>query len=507
MANSLAKNSFFNFFGNAIYAVAMLVFMPLLIREMGAEEYALFKLSMFSILSYIVLLELGVQTGARRALAEAYSTGNISELKRTLGNTYFVYIFVTLVIFIISVPIIYFAPDYFEVSAELRTPFKLILAATIYYIIYTLIATPLFCILYIFGRYDYCVIPNLLGRVSFVFVGLMLSYLFGNSLIMMSIAIIIMPFTSFPLLLHYVKDKTFPEFGIDFSRLEKKVYGKILSFGIKMTMLQGSVPLVLSAADIFVGRYLGLKDVTLFAIAILFGNQLLAFIATISDPIFAKICEYSRQHNSKGIADSFKHVIKISTLFFAALSIPCIVFMPEGLGILFGQEYETVAFLACILTIRAIGGIFSSVSFAAFKASGNINKISVYNVLFCAICILMLFVCIKYFNFGLIQVAYLITTLLIAVGILVFYAASRNFNIGFTRITLGVVWILFAAFVLVGIPLYIFKYFLPPSGLYTSLAEIAVACSYSFIVVFFVLSGKELRDFFLNRMKKILRVH
>ena len=79
------RNLMANGVGGILLSLIVFFATPMLIAKLGSEAFALFKISMSTIVSYVLLFDLGMGISIKRRLGKAINTKDVEYSKDILG--------------------------------------------------------------------------------------------------------------------------------------------------------------------------------------------------------------------------------------------------------------------------------------------------------------------------------------------------------------------------------------------------------------------------------------
>ena len=294
---SIVRNSFYNSLGMGIYFIGMIVVTPMLINEMGDVQFGLFRLALFSIVGYSAILDMGMSNGILRVLANKIAVNDILAARKIIAISIYMFSVVSAMIAVMVFVLIIYFPAYVRTPQELVFPFRLLIAATGVYLVFSCFNTIFINIFVIKSRFDCVQGTKVLGRLVFMFAALLMMKVWGSPLIMMSISVVVITVAVF-ILSYFLTKRVWSDFGADFSNFDYGIFRQIVSFSSRWFLITLSGILIYSTTEIMVGRFAGLAAVAFYSVPILIGNQITTVITSVSYPIFSVAAELGAEDHT-----------------------------------------------------------------------------------------------------------------------------------------------------------------------------------------------------------------
>ncbi len=275
------KETFLNYIYKVVFIVVNFFLVPITISFLGNIKYGVWVI-ILSIISWANITDFGLANGLRNKIAELYGIKRIKEVQEYMSTTFFITIFIGIIITFIGVVIFYYVDFSFFIkdseinTNELRQSF-----------IITLIG---FGINFVLGNYR--AISNGLQKSSWVaqiqavnalllLLGLYLLLNFStNSLVNLSMLYVLASIISNLILtvkiIHF--DYAFiPRLNTFQTQKVKQVF----TAGFYFFILQFCGLILFSTDNVIIGKYLGMENVTVFSIidkVFITGNTLFSIL-------------------------------------------------------------------------------------------------------------------------------------------------------------------------------------------------------------------------------------
>ena len=425
---SIVRNSFYNSLGMGIYFIGMIVVTPMLINEMGDVQFGLFRLALFSIVGYSAILDMGMSNGILRVLANKIAVNDILAARKIIAISIYIFSVVSAMIAVMVFVLIIYFPAYVRTPQELVFPFRLLIAATGVYLVFSCFNTIFINIFVIKSRFDCVQGTKVLGRLVFMFAALLMMKVWGSPLIMMSISVVVITVAVF-ILSYFLTKRVWSDFGADFSNFDYGIFRQIVSFSSRWFLITLSGILIYSTTEIMVGRFAGLAAVAFYSVPILIGNQITTVITSVSYPIFSVAAELGAQKKSDEIVKLYRLTLSVSAFLFVCVIVPLIVFMRPLLTLWVNPQFAEVTNVAIVIVAGYFYVVIDYSTQAVLKATGKVNKICIYYISSAAIVLLTVFLILKYSDYGLMGVAVALSTVSIIRSVFILRDAMGQYNV------------------------------------------------------------------------------
>lgn len=401
---SYSQNLIANFLGNIILALVMLVGTPLLIRTMGSDSYAIWRILVYTIVSYIALLDFGMRSAVKRYLGDSINRNDFT-LANTVGNSiFFVYFIFGLVGASIMLSGIYWIPKIVNIPLEYLNGFYALNAAVCILVMLLFISSIYSAIFEIYARYDIAQILLVVGRILSIFSIPAIIYFGGiKPLYAAAIATAVFPILMFILRWRSAK-YICPRYAPRLSMPNTAIIGGMFSFGIFGFLNTFGSLLTNQSQPIIIGQLLSLGDVTIYAVIYVIISELNAITASATAPFFPIISKISNTDKTK-LPQYFNSAIVLCFYIVMIFAIPLIIMSGTFFKYWIADEFYSANSVLWFMIPLIATLPFSYISAQFMIAAGDIKPLGIYSVISGASSILFSYAFVLCTNLGLRAIA------------------------------------------------------------------------------------------------------
>jgi O-antigen/teichoic acid export membrane protein len=348
------KNIFALFCIKGISVINTLLLVPLSISYLNKENYGVW-LTIYSMLSWLGLLDIGLGNGLRNKFAECKANGNLKQIKTYVSTAYFLLTFVmllTLIVFFIINQFIDWQKVLNVNTLEAIVLKKTVVVVFIFFcaqLVVKLISSILIADQKAFMAAAINTISSILTLVS-VFV---LSKTSGSSIYYMAFLVGLIN-VLVPLVISIYYFATIYKFcSPSLSSVSLKNSKSLINIGLIFFLFQSSALIIVATDNIIISHLFGPEEVTPYNIAIKYFAPLTIVFSILSTPLWSAYTEAFEQNDFNWIKKITKKMMKIWTLLIAAF-IPGVLLSPYIFKMWIGETVDIPIWLTFWVGIYAL---------------------------------------------------------------------------------------------------------------------------------------------------------
>lgn len=474
LARTILKNTLSNWVGMVATTIVAILMTPYILKYIGDERYGIYQI-VFSVLNYLILLELGMRGSVTRFASKYIHAGEERSLNKVMSTTFVICICVGIIVIVLCVLFGLTAPRLFSISESYR-------AQSLTLFIGLGLSTALSFTSYAFsgiliGHYRYelqniYLLITVAGRALFV----VLFFSSGwASLTSWALATVLSSFIGLVYIVaaaYMVQKGLCIKIGLANIATVKELWG----FGLWNMLMQLSGLLIISANPIIIGIFLGSEAVPYYSIPFMLVTRLQSFVRGMT----ATLMPYASGTLASGDKVLLRHLLYRGTYMASMLVFPVggvlLVMCKDLFKVWLPSGYESSWVVYGILMIAFFGSITQTTSYYILLGGGDIRGTAMAYV-GAGIAAVILSVCFMgYFHWGIIGGAIaLVIPRFISTCIFQPWYISRQVGIGLFNylrrsytmpLLCTLPSLIFGAF---------FVYFLPPKNLLSWVCEYFVA--------------------------------
>lgn len=398
--NQLKAGAFLSYLLLGINALIGLLYTPFLLRMLGKSEYGLYSLAA-SVIAYLTVLDLGFGNAIVRYTAKFRAEGKKEEQYEMFGMFFILYLFISLIAFIIAMFLVWNVNSIFDANMTLKevSRMRTILLLMAFNLAFTFPMSIWGSIITAYEDFVFQKLINITRTILNPIVMIILLY-FGYKAI--ALVIVTTTFNILTLSINYLYCKRKLKVKLYFKKFNWKFLKEvsIYSFWIFLNAIMDRI--YWSSGQFILGIYKGTASVAVYAVAIQLKDMFFMFSTAISSVFLPRITsmitkgaseqEISNLFIKTGriqylimafiltsfilfgqsfihlwAGPSYQEAYKIALLFFIPVTVPLI----QNLGITILMARNQMKFRCVSYVIIAIGSLFLSVPLA--KSYGGIG--------------------------------------------------------------------------------------------------------------------------------------
>lgn len=389
------KNTVLNYIGIIVTTLIAFFANPMLINTMGDDSYAVFRLVVFTVVTYACLFDMGIGVATNRLFAKFYYKNDIKEANAVISSSLVFYSLMWIVILVLMVVLSFILPDILRLDEKYHLPFYCLMFATSVYILFKLYSSVLQCIFTVLSRYDLIQAMNVIDR-SVLYIGaLIVIPLFYESIYATVISTLIASFLAF-IFGFLLLNKFWKNIKFNFSFFDFHLLKSMLSFGIfGMLVLVG--PIVLNQTQpIIISRYLGLTEVSYFSVVLLLYSTLATITAAMCSSLYPLVLKAKSENNMGEVASIYSLTIRRVLCLTTIILIPLVGFGDVFLCYWINPEYKSCWDILIVVCISIFLMPMTIVSNYVLNGAGEIKFLALFSILSAIICLSINIFLLKY---------------------------------------------------------------------------------------------------------------
>jgi len=417
LKDAYVKNSFFNVFGWAWVSVLSVVTVPIVIHNIGTEQYGILAL-VFLFLGYFAFLDLGMGEAVVKFVSEYHARKDREQINRIINAILLTYIIIGLVgVILIILFTKFYAVKLFQISPDF---------ARVTQISFYIVAIGFFLnlVMAVFSK-----IPEAMQRFDItskitivmgtsINIGNIIVVLLGGELI--ALVIVNLCGTIFGVFLYYIYSKTLLKcLKINFIFTWKDLK-KTFSFGLYTTFTRLASVISGSLFQIIIGIILGPVSVAIYNIPSKLISRLQMFAYKVSYVVFPVVSELKSLNDANRIYRVYEKVSKYVFYILSVFFISILSFNYSILRYWIGKDFADDGYIVLILLtvayyFHSISMVPSLVVFGMGKPKYN----AIFSMMSAILCIILLIPLSNIFEVKGSAIAFLVSSFLVPFFIII----------------------------------------------------------------------------------------
>lgn len=400
MKNRIIKNIFSSWGVDFIMVVVRFFMTPLFVRKLGDSDYGIWIL-VLSLVGYMELLNLGINTASVRYLAKNLETKNYKAANEIFNSGLFMFMIISALILLIIL----------SVSPFLKYSFPF-MDNFVYIIVFIIAGLNLALD---FSFYSFSAIlsarqqyfeANIISAVIFFIRNIVAAILLLTGFTLLAIVINQTVFNIIKgIIISAYSLRSDRNFEVKFSHINKNTLKTIVNFSIYIFVINISKKITQYGSPLIIAFFMSPIAITFFAIANNLVSYLQNFISAIPNVLIPRFSQLDAGDNQERIREYYLSFTRITLIVAVPVVFLLIFYGKSFISLWIGKEYGQISGpILAVLSIGALCQIFQNTTHSVLKATGRHKKLSYFVVLeSISILILSLFL-IK--SYGLIGLAF-----------------------------------------------------------------------------------------------------
>lgn len=401
-SKTILKNTLSNWAGMVLNTLIIILLTPYILRHLGAERYGIYSL-VFSIMHYLVLMELGIRGSVARFASKYIQAKDVVSLNSVVSAATLVGVCLGL----LSLPIAFFVGKasvlFFKIQPEFQTETKCLFLAFGFNLGFSLLSYSFSGVLVGSQRYD---LVNLRLILVALLNAVLLVLFFSNSwknLLSMSAALILS--SSVGLLFLYCCAKWLhPGLSIGPKYVRLNIVKEMFHFGFWNMLIQVSTLVNASANQIIIGKFLGAAAVPLYSIPF----QVIVRLQSLVSGMTSTLMPVASSALNTGDKKLLAHLLRKGTYLASVIIFPvggCLIIMARDLfRVWLPEEYLFSGVIFVVMLISYLMSITQTTSYYILLGGGEILGISVMYLIGSLAMILLSILSVAVWKWGLLGI-------------------------------------------------------------------------------------------------------
>ncbi|MBQ6534295.1 MAG: MATE family efflux transporter [Opitutales bacterium] len=497
------KNLLSNILGNIALVLIVMVGTPILINTMGSDAYALWRIMVFTIISYAVLFDLGITASVKRYLGNALACEDYEKAAKVGTTAFYIYALLGALGALVVLSSIFWLPLTMEIPDEFELDFSLLAISTAIYVFVLFINNVYGVVFFILGRFEISQALLVFGRAGIFFgaplliISCGMKPLAAMSATICAVSVLLVLFTTI------FSKKVCPKYGVKLAPPDLSIAESMFSFGIYGFFILLGPLLANQTQPIIIGQMLSLSAVTSFSVLYILYSQCNSIVSSVTSPFFTIIMSLYGAGKFDELGKKFSEAISISFL----IEISCVVPICFMAGTFFkywiSPEYYSLNKYMLMFLPAIIGMPYVYLSTQFLTAVGNIKPIGMYSIYMGISSIILTYALLYFTDWGLggVVIAFCIPYALRALACLRSTASQMKIS-----------WTICLKPILNSIPVFLIGYvsmellffIKEPDSLFLTLFYMCILATISILTGFFVFLGNKQRNDILACVYKAL---
>lgn len=418
-ARSIARNTIYNLSGYGVPLIAALIFIPLLINELGNEKFGILNLA-WMVLGYFSFFDFGIGKGLTKIVAEKISSDQTEQIPIIFWTSL---VLMLIISSLIAAGLIFFVPfivNLFNISQGLEQ--ETINTFYVLCISIPIVSTTagLRGVLEAYLRFGTTNVVRIVLGI-FTFVGPIVCLIFTNSLLWIVVILIIIRVIIWIWYLHLCI-KTNPSIKSK-GKLDFNSIRPVIRFSAWISLVNVIGPVILYSDRFLIGVLISASAISYYAVSYEIVSKLLLISGALVGVLFPVFSAsyFSNPETSKKI---FLRGVKFIFLIIYPIVFLVVTFAFEGMGIWLGEKFAENSTL--ILQLLAVGILFNSISAIPnnfFQGTGKPKIPALINLIELPFYLLAMWFTIKHWGIQGAAITYMIAA---AADALIMYSVARK---------------------------------------------------------------------------------
>lgn len=422
------KNTIFNLFFKFSLLLINFALIRISLQILDKSYYGIW-ITIFSTVSALSFLDIGIGNGLRNKLSEAFAKKEYEKARVYISTTYFYLSFIMVILLCIISLLIYVIKigEMLKISNIPENQLKLIVVVSLIGI-GILLVLKLLDTIYIAnnntykGSFIYLISQIIIFIVLYCF-----KYLFKNSLLKFSIIFSLIPILIYSLYTLIAFNREFKCLSPSVTFFNKHSIKDIMTISVKFFLIQLSGIFLFSIDNILITNLLGSDKVTEYNVAYKYFNLLNVLFNLVLLPSYTMFTYAFSQRDFKWIQRFVKKLLIILSIIFL-IGLLLLIFSKFLFSIWLGNLYKVNFTLNILMFFYFILLSFAGIYNTILYATNNFNillYVSIFGILFNIVFVVIL---IKVFHFGIlaIPIAFIIYVFVSALVSLIKYLKIKN---------------------------------------------------------------------------------
>lgn len=429
ISNQRTKNYLKHLKGSFIFKVLAIgcsfLIIPIMIKYLGSEQYGIWS-TLLSIVSWIILFDIGIGNGLRNKISESLAKDNKHEVQSYISTGYIVIGFISIVLLVLFLTISVFIPwqSIFNTLILSNEELKKIVNITV---------------LFLFVNFWLSIINqvfNGLQKSAFV----VFNQFLANALALVSVYTLYLYFETslFKLAFVYGASLVFSNVVISFWFYKRNLkyipkiksyahkYTKsITSLGLKFFIIQIAAIVIFTTDKILITQLFGPEYVTSYDVVFKFFSVITILHGILMTPLWSAYSDAYNREDFEWIVKSIKQQLKIYLLII--LGTILLMFLAEPIiTIWIGKELVVDNTLIIFMGLFVLISVWNNI-YASFINATNILKIQIYtSIIAIFINIPISILLVKYFHLG---VSAVVIGTILSLSLFAVFGPLQTYNI------------------------------------------------------------------------------
>lgn len=416
-----------NLIGVFLLSLIAIISTPLLINLMGDEVFAIFRVSIVSVVSFVFLLDVGMSGSVKRYMGHAINTENINKQHQFIGLALIVYGVISLVALLAVFALSYWLPLYLSTPDELVFDFKVLLWAVAVYISLQLLQSVASNVFVVYGRFDIIQSISVSSRFFHMFGIAAAIAIFNYPLISSAIVTLIVSITTLLTTVQILR-KLWTGWGISFKGLSKDEIKGFFSLSIYGLLIALGPVVIYYGQDLIVVKAFGLDQLVYYIPALVISMQLRVILNSFASPVFSIASRLHVKKDYKGLAVLVRENIERSFCVWLVIGCPIIVMGESLLSVWMGERFAFASDILSVFIIGLLGLVLYLPPFHILNACGKLRVVALSSLFMVLVFLLFCWITIDLMELGLVSVAVAMAISLFLRGLIVFSMVLFEFK-------------------------------------------------------------------------------
>ena len=494
------SGAIFNLIGVLCLSVIALISTPLLISLMGDEVFAIFRISVVTVVSFAFLLDVGMSGSVKRYMGNAINNDDAEKQHRYMGLALAVYIAIALITLTLVTATSYWLPSYLSTPEELVQGFKVLLWSVAVYVALLLVQSVGSNIFVVYGRFDLVQLINVVSRFFLMFGVAFAVYvfkrpLFSAAIVTVSVSIVTLVVTM------WLLRKTWGNWGVSLKGLSQSEIKGFFSLSFYGLLIALGPVVLYYGQDLIVVKGYGLDQLVYYVPALVVSTQLRVVMNSFASPVFSVASRLHAKNDTVGLGRLVKVSIERSFCIWLLMASPIIMMAENLLGLWMGERFIISSDILVVLVLGLIGLVLYLSPFQVLNACGKLKIVAASSILMVLMFLLFCWLAVEVMKFGLVSVAGAMAIALVIRGVVVFGVVMFEFKTyTFKQARIFLLKALLAS-ALCFVGSHMLASLIVTPGFLGLVVEGLVLLSYSVVVVYFIMLPSEDKNLIALKIK------
>lgn len=428
-SNARSANYFRQLIGSLVFKLLAIginfLTVPFMIKYLGIEQYGIWS-TLLSILSWVILFDIGIGNGLRNKISESLAKNNLEDAINYISTAYVILGFISIALLSIFFLVSGFIPwqSVFNTSVVSNQELKYVINTVVFFIILNFWLNLINQVFNGLQKTSLVVFNQLLSNLFSLISVYVLYKFFDSSLLKLSFAYGVSLVISSALLSVWFYSKN-RELTPQIKRYSKQFVKSITSLGLKFFIIQIAVVVIFTTDKVLITQLFGPKYVTSYDVVFKLFSVINIAYGLIAAPLWSAYSDAYHRGDLQWIKNNIKIQLKIYILIIIITAL-LILFTKKIISLWIGENLTTDVSLIISMGLFTLVTTWNNI-FASFINASNQLSVQIYTSIIAIIINIPLSILIvQYFHLG---VSGIVIGTNLSLSLFAVFGAKQTYNI------------------------------------------------------------------------------